>query len=262
MKLCLDPGHGGSDPGAVYQNRYEKDDVLKLAMAVGDILKRHGITITYTRTTDIYEEPYVKANKGNSSNVDYFISFHRNSSPVAKSAKGVEILLYSAIGTKLTMANHVLNNLTDIGFVNRGIKIRKDLAVLNKTMMPALLIETGFINSDIDNKLFDLHFHSISIAIAKGILKVLNISYIDTNLEEDSNVAKLYRLQTEAFRKKESASIMVKKLKLNGYSPFVIEQNNMYKVQVGAYASLNSAKSVHNSLLKLGINTQMIESIK
>lgn len=39
MLIALDAGHGGSDPGAVYNGRREKDDNLKLAMAVGDILK-------------------------------------------------------------------------------------------------------------------------------------------------------------------------------------------------------------------------------
>ena len=48
--IMLDAGHGGQDPGAVYKGRQEKNDNLKLALAVGEILKNKGIGISYTRT--------------------------------------------------------------------------------------------------------------------------------------------------------------------------------------------------------------------
>lgn len=47
-KIVLDAGHGGGDPGAVYQGRQEKDDTLTLTMAVGEILERNGIDVVYT----------------------------------------------------------------------------------------------------------------------------------------------------------------------------------------------------------------------
>ena len=46
--IMLDAGHGGQDPGAVYKGRQEKNDNLKLALAVGEILKNKGIDISYT----------------------------------------------------------------------------------------------------------------------------------------------------------------------------------------------------------------------
>ena len=58
MLIALDAGHGGSDPGAVYNGRREKDDNLKLAMVVGDILKNEGMDVFYTRDNDIYETPF------------------------------------------------------------------------------------------------------------------------------------------------------------------------------------------------------------
>lgn len=51
ISIVLDPGHGGSDSGAVYQGRLEKDDNLALAMAVGKILEKDGYNVIYTRTT-------------------------------------------------------------------------------------------------------------------------------------------------------------------------------------------------------------------
>ena len=47
-KVALDAGHGGSDPGAVYNGRQEKDDTLDLTLAVGDILKKNGVDVFYT----------------------------------------------------------------------------------------------------------------------------------------------------------------------------------------------------------------------
>ena len=63
--IMLDAGHGGQDPGAVYKGRQEKNDNLKLALAVGEILKNKGIDISYTRTGDVYQTPFEKAQLAN-----------------------------------------------------------------------------------------------------------------------------------------------------------------------------------------------------
>lgn len=55
--VVMDAGHGGSNPGATYNGRQEKDDALALALAVGRILEQNGVDVYYTRTTDIYESP-------------------------------------------------------------------------------------------------------------------------------------------------------------------------------------------------------------
>ena len=74
--IMLDAGHGGQDPGAVYKGRQEKNDNLKLALAVGEILKNKGIDISYTRTGDVYQTPFEKAQLANQagSRLLYFIS--------------------------------------------------------------------------------------------------------------------------------------------------------------------------------------------
>lgn len=73
--IMLDAGHGGQDPGAVYKGRQEKNDNLKLALAVGEILKNKGIDISYTRTGDVYQTPFEgTACKSGRSRLLYFIS--------------------------------------------------------------------------------------------------------------------------------------------------------------------------------------------
>lgn len=68
--IMLDAGHGGRDPGAVYNGRQEKIDTLSLTLAIGQILQERGIDVLYTRTTDIYESPYQKAMEANEAGVD------------------------------------------------------------------------------------------------------------------------------------------------------------------------------------------------
>ena len=169
----LQSAHGGRDPGAVYNGRQEKDDVLKLVLAIGEILQNSGIDVEYTRTTDIYETPFQKATEANEAGVDFFISIHRNSSPLANQYMGVESLIYNLSGIKYEMAENINAQLETVGFKDLGVKARPNLVVLRRTKMPALLVEVGFINSDSDNTLFDKNFNDIAQAIADGILDTL-----------------------------------------------------------------------------------------
>lgn len=59
QRVVIDAGHGGEyDPGAVFEGRQEKDDNLRLALAVGDILENNGVEVIFTRVTDVYDTPY------------------------------------------------------------------------------------------------------------------------------------------------------------------------------------------------------------
>ena len=174
--IMLDAGHGGRDPGAVYNGRQEKDDSLALTLAVGELLQERGIDVLYTRTTDVYESPYQKAMEANAAGVDFFISIHRNSSPEANTYSGVESLVYNKSGIKLEMAENINEQLEAVGFVNLGVKERPGLVVLRRTRMPAVLVEVGFINSDTDNMLFDNNFDDIALGIAEGILDTLQLT--------------------------------------------------------------------------------------
>ena len=168
--IVLDAGHGGSDFGATYLGRMEKDDNLRLTMAVGNILQNAGQNVIYTRTGDVYETPSQKAQEANAANADYFVSIHRNSSPYDNQYTGIESLVYDRYGTAAKMAGNINRQLEDIGFVNQGVNERTNLAVLRQTNMPAVLVEVGFINTDRDNMLFDSRFNEIAQAIADGIL--------------------------------------------------------------------------------------------
>lgn len=171
--VVLDAGHGGSNPGAVYNGRQEKDDALRLTLAVGELLKNAGVNVIYTRTGDVYESPAQKAAEGNASDADYFVSIHRNSSVYPNQYTGIESLVYNRYGAAAEMAENINRNLQAVGFVDQGVNERTNLIVLNRTQMPAVLVEAGFINNDSDNALFDSRFQEIAQAIADGILDSL-----------------------------------------------------------------------------------------
>lgn len=171
--VALDAGHGGTNPGAVYGERKESDDVLNLVLAIGPILEASGIDVYYTRTTDIFETPYQKAQEANAVGADYFVSIHRNSSPYPNQYSGVETLVYNRYSQAGVLAFNINEQLEQVGFINLGVNERPNLVVLNSTQMPAVLVEVGFINTDADNYLFDTRFEEIAQAIADGIIQTV-----------------------------------------------------------------------------------------
>jgi len=98
-KLCFDYGHGGEDGGACYKGRKESNDVLRLGKAVAAEVRRCGITVNETRTSDDMISLVERSNFENRNVYDYFISFHRNAF-AAEKAKGVETYTYLNPGVK------------------------------------------------------------------------------------------------------------------------------------------------------------------
>ena len=96
--IVLDAGHGGANPGATYNGKKESEDALALTLVVGKLLEENGVDVYYTRTTDIYESPYQKAQEGNEVGGDYFVSIHRNSSPIRTSTAEWRVWSTTAMG--------------------------------------------------------------------------------------------------------------------------------------------------------------------
>lgn len=253
--IMLDAGHGGDrDPGAVYNGRQEKDDNLNLVLEIGEILQNNGIDVEYTRTTDVYESPYQKAAEANEAGVDFFISIHRNSSPMPNQYMGVESLVYDLSGTKYEMAENINAQLETIGFVNLGVKARPNLVVLRKTKMPAVLVEVGFINSDTDNRLFDENFDAIAQAIADGILDTLHIN--NSSISDEERAA--YRVQVGAFRNSIYAERLLRELTEQDFPAYIDDSGQFDRVQVGNYSTLDEAVQMERRLKRAGYPTVIV----
>lgn len=251
-KIMIDSGHGGTDPGAVYNGRQEKDDALRLALAVGDILERNGVDVEYTRTEDIYQTPFEKAQIGNDSGADFFISFHRNSSPSPNQYSGVETLVYDPSGQKLDMAENINGALGELGFRELGVKSRPGLVVLRRTKMPAVLVEAGFINSDEDNQIFDSQFQDVAQAIASAILGTLNEGTVEDRPDSQDL---FYRVQVGSFRERTNADKLLYELEDQGFPAFILREDGLYKVQVGAFKNLENAVKMERALRSAGYST-------
>ena len=242
----LDAGHGGSEPGAVYQGRQEKDDNLALTLAVGEILESRGYDVVYTRTEDVYETPFQKATEANESGADLFVSIHRNAFPTPNAASGVESLVYDKSGMKLEIAEAIDANLEALGFRNLGVKERPNLTVLKRTEMPAILVEVGFLNSDVDNELFDAKFDEIALAIADGITETL-----DTTGK--------YQVQIGLFRQENYAKDLLNELIVNGYPAYIqYDDRGYYVVKVGNYPNLSEAVKMEQQLKNDGYQTLVV----
>ncbi len=171
--VYLDAGHGGYDNGATGYGRKEKDDNLKLTLAVGDILQDLGVDVGYTRVEDVYDSPLRKAQLANEADADLFVSIHRNASTYNNRYNGVQTLIYDETGLKKEIADAINEALEEVGFKNIGTEARTDLAVLKRTEMPAMLVEVGFIDSEKDNQIFDESFDEMAGAIAYAIYNSL-----------------------------------------------------------------------------------------
>ena len=234
--IMLDAGHGGTkDPGAVYKGRQEKDDNLRLVLAIGEILSDRGLDVRYTRTTDVYETPY-------------------DSFPADNEVEGVESLIYDLSGLKYKMAQDINEQLEGVGFVNLGVKARPDLVVLKRTKMPAILVEAGFLNSDTDNRLFDDNFEDIAQAIADGILDTLE----SNGLIKEEKVP-VYRVQVGLFRNQRYANRLQNELLEQEYPVYIDRSGPYYRVYVGEFDNLNDAVQMERRLKRAGYQTLIVQ---
>ena len=187
-KVCLDPGHGGSDPGAVGNGLLEKVLTLAICLMLKAMLEYNGIHVFLTRDGDyspghlggnINGELKARVAIAEKNKVDLFVSVHIN----AGGGTGQEILVSGMGGRAETAARKVLPYLVGVGgWQNRGVKAQNVL-VLRETSMPAILTESGFIDSASDSaKLkYPLFIHGLAVAHAKGICAYFGITYQDSD---------------------------------------------------------------------------------
>lgn len=248
--IIIDPGHGGQEPGAIFEGRKEKDDNLRLALAVGDILENAGIRVLYTRTSDVTQSPNEKAEIANRSDADFFLSLHRNAMSVPGSGSGALTLIYEKGSEGEKMAENIQKNLVGAGFADLGIQERPGLAVLSRTRMPAVLVETGFIDNPEDNRRFDQNFQQIAQAIADGV--------ITTFQQMEKPV--YYQIQTGAYRNRGLAEQMEQQLRSQGFPVFLVYEDGWFKVRVGAFLNLDNAVHMEQVLRQYGYPTVMIRA--
>ena len=299
-KLIIDAGHGGQEPGAVYEGRQEKEDALQLAFDVGNALERRGISVSYTRVSDVYDSPYEKAAMANASDADIFLSIHRNAMPVPGTASGVENLVYEDSGTAGALGRNIGEALAEAGWTDLGVKERPGLVVLRNTKIPAVLVEVGFINNEKDNEFLDANMAATADAIADGVLKTFREldeaekagrpaeetgqpggetsqpaegtsrpaegtgrPAVDANQPagEKNPPSDLYVVQTGVYRQRKNAEAELLELRELGCPAYLTAKNGLFYVQAGAFRNLDNAVRMEQSLRRLGYGTVILTAL-
>ena len=194
--ICLDPGHGGKDPGYQVGSYQEKRYTLLLAQELRQQLTRAGFKVMLTRTRDTLVELPERAALATKRNADMFISLHFNASPTsAGTVQGSEVYCLTPAGAPSTnaqgqgggtgwfpgnrnneknlfLAFELQKSLTqNLGVEDRGVH-RARFLVLRDASMPAVLIEGGFMSHPAEGrKILDPEYRrQMARAIVNGIL--------------------------------------------------------------------------------------------
>jgi len=158
--IVIDAGHGGKDPGAISITGYQEKAVnLSMALQLEEALKAQGYNVILTRNEDLFVDLYDRARIANSLNADIFISMHANSN-IKSSITGLEVLYCPATSSEFKLedqypfADTVYSSIIrNTGIPGRGVIKRPELVVLRETIMPAILIEIGYLSNPQDEAL-------------------------------------------------------------------------------------------------------------
>lgn len=210
-KIFLSAGHGGTDPGAVANGLYEKTINLNVLLACKTELERHGVSVICSRVKDENDPVEQEVNEANKSGADLAISFHIN----AGGGDGFEAYYYTSSMEGKKLATLCEKHVKILGQNSRGIKSGNHLLFVKKTKMPAVLLESFFLDNKNDKTIGDTVAEQIAFgaAYAKAILEYLNIKYENRML---------HRVQVGAYDSKVNAESMIKKLKTAGFDAVIV----------------------------------------
>ena len=216
MKVVIDLGHGGHDPGAVGKGgSKESDVVLKIGKYLDSILMDIDMEISFTRLSDKYVSLGDRVKLANGYDADYFVSIHVNSCSDS-SVRGVEVWQYSSDKKLEQFSSGICEEIAKVLKIrNRGIKYSKSLYVLKNTLMKAVLIEVDFISNENCEKAMsdDSNIKNIAEVIKDNLLKLCSVS---------SNEGKLYRVCIGAYKNKANAISAMNMAENKGFSDVYI----------------------------------------
>ena len=192
--VFLDPGHGGRDPGAVYNGLREKDLNMSIYRKLRSELEKLGYTVLTSRDSDVYVD-YVteRSEMVNKTDADVFISIHFNATGVpGANRSGVETYIYepdpditprinkvahddpTRLSESKRLADNIHNSVVSVAGANdRGVR-GSNYAVLRETVKPAVLLELGYIDSPEYKKISDDKYQN---KLVEGIVTGLSNFY-------------------------------------------------------------------------------------
>ena len=253
--IIIDPGHGGTDPGAIGFGVREKDWNLRISMYQYERLKELGANVAITRTSDVTLDSGPRTNKIKNK-YDVCISNHWNA--FNGSARGIETI-HSIFGGK-AFATSIANALVRAsGLSLRRVFSRKNSSGGDYYFMHRLtgntrtvIIEYGFIDNADDHNWYknNSNFIKAAEAVIEAVCKEIGITYKSPSgkvskpsVPKPSVSGTLYKVQAGAFKNKDNAEKLHEKMENAGMDAFVLQENGLYKVQAGAYSAKANAEA-------------------
>jgi N-acetylmuramoyl-L-alanine amidase len=189
--VVIDAGHGGEDPGSRgYENGAailnEKEVNLDVALRLRDMLTAAGVRLYMIRTEDVTIPLYDRQDTANLLEASLYVSIHNNSYTNSRPS-GTEVHYHGkddppmdGISARQLAENLQSTLVAELGLANRGTKVSPELAVLRRTVMPAVIIEGAFISNpgDLSHMTTDDFREKYAVAAAKSIIETLNRSDI------------------------------------------------------------------------------------
>lgn len=252
--IVLDPGHGGQDPGAVYQTLREKDVNLYIAKRVRTYLENiYDVKIAMTREEDTTVTLEARTSLANSLKADYFCSIHHN----AGGGTGFESYRYNDSKSSIERTfqeivhGEIINVVTGkYNLRDRGIKTA-NFHVLRETTKPAVLLEILFLDTAADRALIQQESFKadVSKAIGEGLAKALALPRkVTTNL---------YKVIAGSFKDRKNAEARVLYLKEKGVTTIIstttLNGAPYFRVQAGAFKERVNAEKLVETIKKLGV---------
>lgn len=250
-KVWLDAGHGGKDPGAVANSLIEKELVLKMQGYMIDFLRAHyeEFYVEATRTKDVFETLQGRARRANAWGADVFMSLHIN----AGGGTGFESFIYRQPSPDSVALQNVVNQEALAAAKKYGLGAhggvankRANYSVLRETAMPAILMETAYIDSKDAALLKNDHFlRDMSEAYVVGLAKFLELKpkiQVDTAVEDKRR----FRLKTGTFESKMEAERLAAEVK-NFYGWKVVDvflEGGRFFIQTGTFLNRKTAEGM------------------
>lgn len=248
MKIGIICGHGNKDPGAG-SNTYgtEANMVRQLAPFIKKYLADYAETILLDTSKNWYE--YLQRHSHDFSGFDYVIELHGNAGAHDQggdgATTGIEIWVTSS-EEGITVEQNICQKISEkFGLKNRGVKVTDFLVIrmIKNDGVSCCLIENGFMDDKDDMKMIFGNMEDYCRTMAEAIAGGFGLSKtISEDVITEQGKSSLYYVQCGAFKNKENAENLAKRLRDAGYKSYIKKEKELYKVQAGAYSIKGNAE--------------------
>lgn len=243
VKIFIDPGHGGSDPGAQGNGLQEKRITLQIAQRIREILldEYEDVLVRMSRTGDQTVSLNERTNAANNWGADFYLSVHVN----AGGGRGFESYVYPNVGSPTTTYQQRIHEevLKLVNFQNRGRK-QSDFHVLRETSMDAVLTENGFIDNRSDASILrsSTQRESIARGHVNGLVRALNLKRKPNQTPPSSG--SVYRVQIGAFKDQANANQLADQARKKQFPTYIYDDKGLFRVQIGAFTDRGNAEQL------------------